>query len=62
MCPLREKKKKKTDTGFSDYYELKTARRPNRLVELMPPPDMMKYEQKRQQVDDEIFYEYGAQL
>lgn len=51
----KKKKKKNPDVGFSDY-EAQTARQYNRLVKQMPPPDMVKYQQKRQEIGDDIFY------
>lgn len=51
----KKKRKKNPDLGFSDY-EAQTARQYNRLVKQMPPPDMEKYERKRADVGDEIFY------
>lgn len=51
----KKKKKKNPDVGFSDY-EAQTARQYNRLVKQMPAPDMEKYNQKRREVGDEIFY------
>lgn len=51
----KKKKKKNPDIGFSDY-EAQTARQYNRLVKQMPAPDMDKYNQKRRELGDEIFY------
>lgn len=51
----KRKKKKNPDVGFSDY-EAQTARQYNRLVKQMPPPDMAKYDQRRQALGDEVFY------
>lgn len=51
----KKKKKKNPDVGFSDY-EAQTARQYTRLVKQMPPPDMKKYQQKRKELGDEIFY------
>lgn len=51
----KKKKKKNPDVGFSDY-EAQTARQYNRLVKQMPPPDMVKYERKRNELGDDIFY------
>ncbi|XP_055305645.1 pre-mRNA-splicing factor Syf2 [Sitodiplosis mosellana] len=51
----KKKRKKNPDPGFTDYETL-TARQYNRLVKQFPEPDMDKYQNKRQQVGDEIFY------
>lgn len=51
----KKKRKKNPDPGFSDY-EAQTARQYQRLVRQMPPPDMKKYEARRQEIGDEAFY------
>lgn len=50
----RKKKKKNPDPGFSDY-EAQTARQYGRLVKQITP-NMDKYEKRRQELGDEIFY------
>lgn len=50
-----KKRKKNPDLGFSDY-EAQTARQYNRLVKQMPPPDMAKYNQRREELGDAVFY------
>lgn len=51
----KKKRKKNPDIGFSDY-EAQTARQYNRLVKQMPPPNMKKYEEKKQEYGIEAFY------
>lgn len=51
----KKKKKKNPDVGFSDY-EAQTARQYNRLVKQMSAPDMEKYEAKRKELGDQVFY------
>lgn len=51
----KKKRKKNPDVGFSDY-EASTARQYNRLVKQMPPPDLEKYNKKRAEVGEEVFY------
>lgn len=51
----KKKKRKNPDLGFSDY-ENQTARQYKRLVNQMPPPDMEKYNQKRRELGDKVFY------
>lgn len=50
----KKKQKKNPDQGFSSY-EAQTARQYDRLIKSMPPPDMVKYEQKRAELG-EAFY------
>lgn len=45
----RKKRKKNPDVGFSDY-EAQTARQYNRLVKALPPRDMAKYEQQKEEL------------
>lgn len=57
----KKKKKKNPDVGFSDY-EAQTARQYNRLVKQLPAPDMDKYEAKRKELGDEMFYGGAHQI
>lgn len=50
-----KKRKKNPDIGFSDY-EAQTARQYTRLVKQMAPPDMAKYNKKREELGDAVFY------
>lgn len=50
----KKKQKKNPDQGFSSY-EAQTARQYDRLIKSMPPPDMVKYEQKKAELG-EAFY------
>lgn len=51
----KKKQKKNADPGFTDY-EQATARQYNRLIKQMPSVDMDKYQKKRREVGDNIFY------
>lgn len=47
-------KKKNSDPGFSDY-EASTARQYQRLIKSMPPPDMDKYNRKKEELGDAFY-------
>lgn len=50
----KKKNKRNPDVGFSDY-EAQTARQYNRLVKQLPPRDMVKYEEQKQQFGDAFY-------
>ncbi|XP_067627935.1 pre-mRNA-splicing factor Syf2 [Eurosta solidaginis] len=50
----KKKRKKNPDLGFSTY-EAQTARQYNRLVKNLPPRDMAKYEQQKEELGDAFY-------